>query len=338
MSAIDNKYRLLTLLSKNEVSSVFLGEYMPTGRYVIIKIPVVGQEKTAFARFEKEYNILVGLDHPNIVRVIDFSNSFPYLVLEYVDGENALEAYKNRSVPLDESYAQLLQLHSSIKYLHQQGFIHRDIKPSNVIIEKHTKRAVLVDFETTRDVHVEDNTGIHSGDFSPPELITGQSGHFTDVYSLAKMAVFMLSNKSQTDKITLYHQLSSLMEEDYRKRSVYVDGILSILPKKTLAYIYQDGIVNKLYPIAESETRIGRDRICEIKIEDINAYVDEVHAIIRKENEAYAIYDNNSINGLWVFDRGNFIRVSRHILRNNDVLSLGWNSRNGPYMTLRFFL
>jgi serine/threonine protein kinase len=338
MSAIDNKYRLLSLLSKNEVSSVYLGEYMPTGRYVIIKIPVVGQEQAALARFEKEYNILVGLDHPNIVRVIDFSDSFPYLVLEYIDGENALATYKNRSVPLDESYSHLLQLHGAIKYLHFNRFIHRDIKPSNIIIEKHTKRAVLVDFETARDISVEDNTGIHSGDFSPHELVTGQSGYFTDVYSLAKMAIFMLSNKSSIDKITLYHRLSSLMEEDYRKRSVYVDGILSILPTKPLVYAYQDGIVNKLYPITQGEARIGRDRICEIKIDDINAYVDEVHAVIRKENEAYVIHDNNSINGLWVFDRGNFIRIAQHILRNDDVLSLGWNSRNGPYMTLKFFL
>jgi len=338
MSVIDNKYRLLTLLSENEVSSVFLGEYMPTGRYVIIKIPAPGQEQLALVRYEKEYGILVGLNHPNIIKVIDFSNRFPYLVLEYIDGENALTAYKNHSVPLDESYAYLLQLHGAIKYLHRQRIIHRDIKPSNILIEKHSKRAVLVDFETSRSINDIDNIKIYSGDYSPPELLNGHSDYFTDTYSLSKVAIFMLSNKSPNEKITLYHRLSYLMEEDYTKRSNYVDEILSILPKKPLLYFYQDGIVNKLYPLNEGESRIGRGNICEIKIDDINAYVDEVHAFIKKENETYIIYDNNSVNGLWVFDMGSYVRVQKHILRHNDILSFGWNSRSGPYMNLRVFI
>ena len=107
MSILDNKYRFLSLISKNEVTSVFLGEYIPTGQYIIIKISIPGQEKIAAARFEKEYNILKSLDHPNIVKVLDFSNSYPYLVFEYIQGANALQKYKDNSVPLDESYAVL---------------------------------------------------------------------------------------------------------------------------------------------------------------------------------------------------------------------------------------
>jgi len=304
---------------------------MPTGRYVIIKIPMPGQEKIALDRFEKEYNVLVGLDHPNIVKVIDFSNSFPYLVLEYIDGENALLTYGNNSAPLDERYAVLLQLHDAIKYLHLNNFIHRDIKPSNVIIEKHTKRAVLSDFETA------DNTRIHSGDFSPPELLTGQSGYFTDVYSFAKMALFMLSDKTPTEKITLYNRLEPFIREDYKKRSIYLDSMLSILPKKPLLYLYQDDIVNRMYSIND-EAKIGRGKESEVKIDDVNAYVDEVHALIKKENDDYIIYDSKSINGLWLSDKGNFTRIAQHILRNNDILSLGWNSRNGSYMAFRFFV
>ncbi len=337
MSVLDNKYRTLSLLSKNEVSSVFLGEYMPTGRYVIIKIPMPGQEKIALDRFEKEYNVLVGLDHPNIVKVIDFSNSFPYLVLEYIDGENALLTYGNNSAPLDERYAVLLQLHDAIKYLHLNNFIHRDIKPSNVIIEKHTKRAVLSDFETAMDVKVQDNTRIHSGDFSPPELLMGISGYFTDSYGLAKLALFLLLEKLPDEKITLFNRLEPFMREDYNKRSVYLDSMLSIMPKKPLVYFYQDNIVNRMYSIND-EAKIGRGKESEVKIDDVNAYVDEVHALIKKENDDYIIYDSKSINGLWLSDKGNFTRIAQHILRNNDILSLGWNSRNGPYMTFRFFV
>jgi len=337
MSVLDNKYRILSLLSKNEVSSVFLGEYMPTGRYVIIKIPIPGQEKIALDRFEKEYNVLVRLDHPNIVKAIDFSSSFSYLVLEYINGENALLAYGNNSAPLDERYAVLLQLHDAIKYLHRNSFIHRDVKPSNVIIEKHTKRAVLSDFETAVDVKVQDNTRIHSGDFSPSELLRGISGYFTDSYGLAKLALFLLLEKLPDEKIMLFNRLEPFLREDYNKRSVYLDSLLSILPKKPLLYFYQDNIVNRIYSI-NGEVKIGRGNESEVKIEDINYFVDEVHAVIRKENGGYVIYDNKSVNGLWLFDKGNFTRIAQHILRNNDILSLGWNSRSGPYITFRFFV
>ncbi len=338
MSVLDNKYRLLTLLSKNEVSSVFLGEHMPSGQYIIIKLSIPGQERIASLRFEKEYNILARLNHPNIVKVVDFSYNPPYLVIEYINGENALATFKNNSIPLDESYAILLQIYDAIKYLHLNNFIHRDIKPSNIIIEKHTKRAVLVDFETARDTHEEDNLRIHSGDFSPPELLRGCSSYFTDVYSLAKMALFMLSDKMPIKNQDFYNVLHKMTAGDYTKRSVYVDEILSILPKKPLLYFYQDGIVNKLYPLNDEESRIGRGNMCEIKINDINAYVDEVHAFIKKENGRYIIYDNKSQNGIWLFDKGCYVRIISHVLRNDDVLALGWNSRNGPYINIRFFL
>ena len=337
MSVLDNKYRILSALSKNEVSSVFLGEHMPTGAYIIIKLPIPGQEKIAYERFEREYNILSRINHPNILKPIDFSNTFPYLVLEYINGENALVSYGNNSASLDERYALLLQLHDAIKYLHLNGFIHRDIKPSNIIIEKHTKRAVLVDFETARDAQIPDNTGIHSGDFSPPELISGVSGYFTDTFSLAKIALFLLLEKLPNEKITLFNRLEPYMREDYTKRSIYVDSMLGVLPKKPLIYLYHDGIANRLYPVG-SEARIGRGQNCEVRIDDINYFVDEVHAQIRKENESYIIYDNKSINGLWLFDKGQFVRISSHVLRNNDILSLGWNSKNGPYMAFRFFV
>jgi len=338
MSILDNKYRFLSLLSKNEVTSVFLGEYIPTGQYIIIKIAIPGQEKIAATRFEKEYNILKRLDHPNIVKALDFSNSYPYLVFEYIQGENALQKYKDNSVPLDESYAVLLQLHDSIKYLHQNSIIHRDIKPSNIIIEKNTKRAVLVDFETARNVKDEDGIKINSGDFSPPELILGTSGYFTDIYSIAKIALFMLSNKMLTQKQILYEKLGPLLMEDYKKRSFNIGDILSIMPQRPLLYFFQEGIVNRLYPIIYDELRIGRDINCEVRILDENFYVDEVHAVIKKENGKYIIHDNNSVNGIWLFDKGNFIRVSNHSLRNNDVLALGWNSKNGPYMPFRIFV
>lgn len=337
MNVLENKYRLLSLLSKNEVSSVFLGEYVPTGEHIIIKLAIPGQEKTALVRFEKEYSILKRLDHPNIVKAIDFSNKIPYLVVEYIEGENGLATYKNNSIPIDERYAVLLQLHNTIKYIHINNFIHRDIKPSNIIIEKHTKRAVLIDFETARYSHEEDNIRIHSGDFSPPELSRGYSGYFTDVYSLAKIALFMLSDKMGAEKQALYNRLDPLMRGDYTKRSVYVDDIISILPQKPLIYFYQENIVNKLYSINDDRVRIGRSKNCEIKIEEINYYIDEVHAIIKKENGRYIIYDNNSMNGLWLCDKGNYIRITRHILTNNDILALGWNNKNGPYMTFRFF-
>jgi serine/threonine protein kinase len=83
------------------------------------KIPIPGQEKIALDRFEKEYSVLIRLDHPNIVKAIDFSSSFPYLVLEYKMAK--MLCWPMGTIPCHRrKVCVFLQLHDAIKYLHQK--------------------------------------------------------------------------------------------------------------------------------------------------------------------------------------------------------------------------
>ena len=91
----------------------------------------------AIARFKAERQILAGLEHPNIARLLDGGRTeegYPYLVMEFVDG-----------VPIDEycdahrlTIVKRLQLFrtvcDAVQFAHQNLIIHRDLKPGNILV------------------------------------------------------------------------------------------------------------------------------------------------------------------------------------------------------------
>jgi len=95
-------------------------------------------------RFLREADVCRRLDHPNIVRLLDWGEEVGqlYLVLERVEGAS-LEGRRPRDL------AQLLdwarQLAGALAYAHERGLVHRDIKPSNLMLTV-TGRLVVMDF------------------------------------------------------------------------------------------------------------------------------------------------------------------------------------------------
>ena len=91
-------------------------------------------------RFEQEYNAAKQLDHPNVVRAMDFGREgeTPFLVMDFVEGES-LGAKLEREGALDESNAirtSSAQVAGGLHQAHKLGLIHRDVKPDNVLITK----------------------------------------------------------------------------------------------------------------------------------------------------------------------------------------------------------
>ena len=96
-------------------------------------------------RFEREAKALAKLDHPNIVKVLDYGEheGAPYLVMDYLEGATLKEVRKPLRV---ETAVRLLRpIAEALDYVHRHGLLHRDVKPSNIIITKE-ERVVLTDF------------------------------------------------------------------------------------------------------------------------------------------------------------------------------------------------
>src|SRR5437016_1746319 len=81
-------YRLLRLLGQGAFAEVYLGEHLYLERPAAIKVLHVQMEPKTQEQFRREARTIAHLDHPHIVRVLDFGieDQTPYLVMEYTPG------------------------------------------------------------------------------------------------------------------------------------------------------------------------------------------------------------------------------------------------------------
>ncbi len=155
-------------------------------------------------RFAREIDAVSNLDHPNIVRLIDYDIDAPkpYLVTENCSGgslEKADPYWRKSPVIALELFMQICE---GIRYAHSQGVIHRDIKPSNIYLRNVDGPAVIGDFGIC---YVEKNgkrltlteEAVGPRIFMAPELEGGRADNITsncDIYSLGKVLYWLLSN------------------------------------------------------------------------------------------------------------------------------------------------
>ena len=90
-----------------------------------------------FSRFKNERQILAGLDHPNLAKLLDGGTSdegMPYFVMELIDGRPITEYCDEHELSIRERLKLFLQVCAAVHYAHQRLIIHRDIKPGNILV------------------------------------------------------------------------------------------------------------------------------------------------------------------------------------------------------------
>src|SRR5438445_9443825 len=88
-------------------------------------------------RFLEERQILAGLAHPNIARLLDGGYSdrgAPYLVMEYVDGIPITSYCARHNLSLEARLRLFIDLCGAVQFAHRHLVIHRDLKPANVLV------------------------------------------------------------------------------------------------------------------------------------------------------------------------------------------------------------
>ena len=102
-----------------------------------------------------EINILMKMDHPNIVKIFEFYNSptHYYLITEYCEGGSLFDLIIKNG-PFTEIQASFImhQLFSVVNYCHKMKIIHRDLKPENILVNKNDNGFVQIkicDFGTS---------------------------------------------------------------------------------------------------------------------------------------------------------------------------------------------
>ena len=151
-------------------------------------------------RFLREREILAGLDHPNIARIVDGGNTpdgLPYFVMDYVDGQPLDEYCRNQRATLEQRLSLFLQTCQAVQYLHDNNVLHRDLKPANILVT-HTGQVKLLDFGVSKlgfsktgfDSKVTLGAPVLTAGYASPEQITSKPvTAASDIYSLWRRAL-----------------------------------------------------------------------------------------------------------------------------------------------------
>jgi eukaryotic-like serine/threonine-protein kinase len=183
-------YRLISLLGRGGFAEVYLGEHRRLHRQAAIKVLYAYLSEKELDGFQHEAEIIANLDHPHIVRVLDFDvqEGIPFLVMDY----NPHGSLRNRHprgerVPLETVVSYVKQVADALQYAHDQRLIHRDVKPENMLIGRHNE-ILLSDFgivviaHSTSSMSMQESAGTFP--YMAPEQIQAHPRPASDQYAL----------------------------------------------------------------------------------------------------------------------------------------------------------
>ncbi|HEY6409838.1 MAG TPA: protein kinase, partial [Ktedonobacteraceae bacterium] len=194
-------YRLSRLLGQGGFAEVYLGEHIYLDTQTAIKVlytQLVGED---VEQFRQEARTIAHLEHPHIVRLLDFGveGTTPYLIMSYAPNGTMRERYpKGTRLPLEQVVVYVKQISQALQYAHDRKIIHRDIKPENMLFGPEDQ-VVLSDFgialvtQSSRYQTPNDMAGTIA--YMAPEQIEAHPRPASDQYSLGIVIYEWLSGE-----------------------------------------------------------------------------------------------------------------------------------------------
>ena len=221
------KYKLLSLLGKGGMSSVYLAEHLLMRRQCALKVLPAKRvgDSSYLERFHREAQAAASLDHPNIVRAYDVDHQqdgnrqIHFLVMEYVEGSSLQDLVPEKGMTsfLDAAeYARQAAL--GLQHAHENGMVHRDIKPGNLLVDPNGVVKIL-DLGLARFFKVDegsealtlrhDEKVLGTADYLAPEqaLDSHSVDSRADLYSLGCTLYFMVTGQPPFIEGTLAQRL-----------------------------------------------------------------------------------------------------------------------------------
>ena len=147
----------------------------------------------------KEYDILISLQHTNIVSAYsmeEIPEMGTCIVMEWIDGIT-LEHWSGRKTEGEDIFLQLLD---AVHYIHAKQIVHRDLKPSNIMITHNGNHVKLIDFglSDTDDFAILKQPAGTQGYISPEQIVSQQADIRNDIFSIGCILKKILPSKPYT--------------------------------------------------------------------------------------------------------------------------------------------
>ncbi|MBL8952820.1 MAG: protein kinase [Myxococcaceae bacterium] len=201
---LQDRFKVLEVLGKGGMGEVYLAEQVSLGRKVALKTlrDDLATQPGMTDRFKREALLLSSVDHPSVVRVIDFGEAAGtyVLVMEFVEGDHLAAALREGPFEPARALRVLRDIAEGLAEIHAKGIVHRDLKLENVLLAK--DRARLLDFGIARLAEAEGpgqamtQAGMVLGtpEYLSPEQATGERiDARTDVYAFGILAYRLLA-------------------------------------------------------------------------------------------------------------------------------------------------
>jgi serine/threonine-protein kinase len=218
---------LIKELARGGMAVIFVAYQKTLKRQIAIKIlPKSILTPVTAELFQQEAESAAILSHPNVIQIFEVGETpeFLYFTMQLVQGQPISEFMKmarrqvlpsRRFLPLSLTLETILQVLKGLDYAHQQNVIHRDIKPSNILIESHTKRAIITDFGLSyiRQQGSDDNLIVVKGTplyMAPEQMYTRKIDHRIDIYAVGVMLFEMLVQKLPLPPYATVEELAAM--------------------------------------------------------------------------------------------------------------------------------
>jgi serine/threonine protein kinase len=202
-------YRRIDHIAKGSVSDLFLAESAELGGVVALKVTPAIRKETgidqSMERFLQEFEILRGVQHPNIVRIYDLGVTDDHLFLameHFAHGD--LRKRMSEGLTARQSLTYARDLAYALEAIHEVGIFHRDLKPGNVMLRDDGSIA-LIDFGLAKHVALKMEVTDKGLIFGTPHYMSPEQGHGkeidarSDIYALGVMLFEMLTGKKPFD-------------------------------------------------------------------------------------------------------------------------------------------
>ena len=215
------KFEIIEVLKKDEHAAVYLANHIYLSKKIILKVLNTQKlpDQALVERFKREAKLLAKLDHPNIIKVLDFGTSkeFFYISFEYIEGTSLRNVINSRPLSFDEKNHLMVQLLKGLHYAHSFQIIHRDIKPENVFIDN--------------------NLNLKLGDFGL--ALSSEDSFVTNPYSIVGTPSYMSPEQVRGAKLTLQSDLFStgvLLYELFSGKNPFLKENVTLTLNEIMSY------------------------------------------------------------------------------------------------------